>query len=142
MLPGVPPDPAEVALGRELFGSTLLSRNRAVACASCHDASHGFAHADPPAVTFDRKVPPRNAPGLWNVAYEPFLFWDGRASTLETQIDVAVDRDMGGDWTKDVGQVAPGRFGDLVGVKGDPLADVTVLEHPVFVMKGGEVVRH
>jgi imidazolonepropionase-like amidohydrolase len=40
-----------------------------------------------------------------------------------------------------VGQVAPGRFGDLVGVKGDPLSDVTVLERPVFVMKGGEVVK-
>jgi imidazolonepropionase-like amidohydrolase len=45
------------------------------------------------------------------------------------------------DRTKDVGQAIPGRFGDLVGVAGDPLADVTVLEHPVFVMKGGEVVR-
>lgn len=41
----------------------------------------------------------------------------------------------------DVGLVAPGRFGDLVGVKGDPLADVRVLEAPVFVMKGGEVVK-
>jgi imidazolonepropionase-like amidohydrolase len=41
---------------------------------------------------------------------------------------------------KDVGQVAPGRFGDLVGVAGDPLADVRTLETPVFVMKGGEVV--
>ena len=48
---------------------------------------------------------------------------------------------LGGDWTNDVGQVAVGRYGDLVGLKGDPLADVTVLEHPVFVMKGGEVVR-
>lgn len=44
-------------------------------------------------------------------------------------------------WEKDVGQVATGRYGDLVGVKGDPLADVTVLEKPVFVMKGGEVVK-
>jgi imidazolonepropionase-like amidohydrolase len=41
----------------------------------------------------------------------------------------------------DVGQAAKGFYGDLVGVSGDPLADVTVLEHPVFVMKGGEVVR-
>lgn len=40
----------------------------------------------------------------------------------------------------DVGQVAVGRYGDLVGVKGDPLTDVAVLEHPVFVMKGGEAV--
>jgi imidazolonepropionase-like amidohydrolase len=41
----------------------------------------------------------------------------------------------------DVGQVAVGRYGDMVGVKGDPLADVTVLERPVFVMKGGDVVK-
>jgi imidazolonepropionase-like amidohydrolase len=44
------------------------------------------------------------------------------------------------DRAKDVGQATPGHYGDLVGVVGDPLADVTVLEHPVFVMKGGEVV--
>ncbi len=40
-----------------------------------------------------------------------------------------------------VGRIAPGAWGDLVGVAGDPLADVTVLERPVFVMKGGEVVK-
>jgi imidazolonepropionase-like amidohydrolase len=45
------------------------------------------------------------------------------------------------DRAKDVGQATPGHYGDLVGVKGDPLSDVTVLEHPVFVMKGGEVVK-
>lgn len=41
----------------------------------------------------------------------------------------------------DVGQVAVGRYGDLIAVQGDPLADVTVLEHVTFVMKGGVVVR-
>lgn len=40
-----------------------------------------------------------------------------------------------------VGVVAPGAWGDLVGVAGDPLADVALLEAPVFVMKGGEVVK-
>jgi imidazolonepropionase-like amidohydrolase len=45
------------------------------------------------------------------------------------------------DRVKDVGQATPGHYGDLVGVKGDPLLDVTVLEHPVFVMKGGDVVK-
>ena len=42
--------------------------------------------------------------------------------------------------SNDVGAVVVGRYGDLVGVSGDPLADVTLLQHPVFVMKGGEVV--
>ena len=42
-------------------------------------------------------------------------------------------------WDK-VGVIAPGRFGDLVAVDGDPLKDVTILEKVPFVMKGGEVV--
>jgi imidazolonepropionase-like amidohydrolase len=42
----------------------------------------------------------------------------------------------------DVGAVAPGRYGDLVAVKGDPLTDVSLLEHVDFVMKGGEVVKN
>ena len=37
------------------------------------------------------------------------------------------------------GRCAPGRFADLVAVDGDPLADVTVLERPVVVIKGGRV---
>jgi imidazolonepropionase-like amidohydrolase len=41
----------------------------------------------------------------------------------------------------EVGQIAVGRWGDLIAVKGDPLADVTVLQRVTFVMKGGEVVR-
>jgi len=40
-----------------------------------------------------------------------------------------------------VGVVEPGAWGDLIGVAGDPLADITLLEAPVFVMKGGEVVK-
>ena len=36
-----------------------------------------------------------------------------------------------------VGVIKTGAFGDLVGVMGDPTKDVTLLEHPTFVMKGG-----
>jgi imidazolonepropionase-like amidohydrolase len=41
----------------------------------------------------------------------------------------------------DVGAIAVGRYGDLIGVAGDPLADVTRLQSIAFVMKGGEVVK-
>src|SRR5687767_8858901 len=34
---------AEVALGRRLFFDPLLSLDRTVACASCHEPEHGFA---------------------------------------------------------------------------------------------------
>lgn len=40
-------------------------------------------------------------------------------------------------WKDKVGVIKPGAFGDLVGVMGDPTKDVTLLEHPTFVMKGG-----
>lgn len=39
----------------------------------------------------------------------------------------------------DVGAVTVGRLGDLVAVEGDPLADVTALERPSLVVKGGVV---
>jgi imidazolonepropionase-like amidohydrolase len=43
-------------------------------------------------------------------------------------------------WSDRVGSLAPGRFADLVAVAGDPLADVTELERPVVVTKGGRLV--
>ncbi len=41
---------------------------------------------------------------------------------------------------REVGSIEPGRFADIIAVNGDPTADVTVLEHVAFVMKGGQVV--
>jgi len=41
----------------------------------------------------------------------------------------------------DVGAIEPGRYGDFVAVKGDPLRDIRLLEHPSAVIKGGERVR-
>ncbi len=40
-----------------------------------------------------------------------------------------------------VGALKPGYYADLIAVDGDPLANVSVLEHPNFVMKGGAVVK-
>lgn len=41
----------------------------------------------------------------------------------------------------ELGSIAPGRFADLVAVKGDPLADVRALENVAHVMKGGGMVK-
>ena len=43
-------------------------------------------------------------------------------------------------WSDRVGAIEPGRFADIIAVPGDPTTDVTQLEHPSFVMKGGVVV--
>ena len=42
---------------------------------------------------------------------------------------------------QDIGTVQAGRYADLVAVDGDPLADITTLQHVDFVMKGGEVMK-
>src|SRR5216684_921362 len=41
----------------------------------------------------------------------------------------------------DVGSIMAGKYADLVAVKGDPLADITLLQKVDFVMKGGEVYK-
>lgn len=43
--------------------------------------------------------------------------------------------------TGDVGAVEVGRYGDLIGVVGNPLTNVRLLEKVSFVMKGGFVVK-
>jgi imidazolonepropionase-like amidohydrolase len=43
--------------------------------------------------------------------------------------------------TKDTGTVEAGKFADIIAVGSDPLKDITMMEHVVFVMKGGEVIK-
>ena len=42
----------------------------------------------------------------------------------------------------DLGSVEPGKFADIVAVSDDPLVDIHAMEHVVFVMKGGVVIRN
>jgi imidazolonepropionase-like amidohydrolase len=44
-------------------------------------------------------------------------------------------------WDNQIGQLKPGFYADIIAVPGNPLDDITAVEHVSFVMKGGEVVR-
>jgi imidazolonepropionase-like amidohydrolase len=45
-------------------------------------------------------------------------------------------------WSDRVGSLDAGKWADAVAVQGNPLQDITVLQHPVFVMKSGVVYRN
>ena len=47
------------------------------------------------------------------------------------------DADLLG-WKDKVGTVEPGKWADIIAVDGDPVHDITALQHVKFVMKGGE----
>jgi imidazolonepropionase-like amidohydrolase len=45
-------------------------------------------------------------------------------------------------WQDRIGSIEPGKLADIIAVFGNPLTDITALEHVDFVMKGGTVVRN
>ena len=44
-------------------------------------------------------------------------------------------------WSDRIGSVEQGKFADMIAVEGDPTKDITLLQRPVFVMKGGTVYK-
>jgi imidazolonepropionase-like amidohydrolase len=44
-------------------------------------------------------------------------------------------------WQDRVGDLSPGKYADMIAVDGDPLIDVTILQHVNVVIKGGEIVK-
>jgi len=45
-------------------------------------------------------------------------------------------------WSDRVGELAVGKFADIIAVAGDPVQDIELLQHVQFVMKGATVVRN
>ncbi len=76
-------DPAAARLGQFLFFDRELSRDGEQSCADCHQPA-GFL-ADGRRLGLGRDVVARHTPALWNVAYQRWFFWDGRADSLWAQ---------------------------------------------------------
>lgn len=76
----------KVALGRRLFFDPVLSRDRTLACASCHDPRRAFSDGLAVAIGIAGRQGTRNAPSLVNRGYGSVHFWDGRAASLEEQV--------------------------------------------------------
>ncbi|HEY2402412.1 MAG TPA: cytochrome-c peroxidase, partial [Steroidobacteraceae bacterium] len=101
-------DPARVQIGRRLFHDTRLSVNGRVSCASCHSPEHGGADGRDHSPGFAGKLTAVNAPTVFNAALNFRQFWNGRAETLEQQIDAVIQNpvEMGSKWEDVVGKVS------------------------------------
>lgn len=76
-------NPAAAQLGQFLFFDKRLSNNGKISCASCHDPAKGLA--DGKTIAQGMQLGTRHAPSLWNVAYNRWYFWDGRADSIWAQ---------------------------------------------------------
>lgn len=80
-----PLTPEKVALGKKLFNDRILSRDRSISCATCHNPRRTFTDGRPVSVGVFGRKGPRNVPALVNRGYGKAFFWDGRAASLEEQ---------------------------------------------------------
>src|SRR5262245_32513471 len=94
---GVPadnqPSAEKEALGKRLFFDKILSNDRTVSCATCHDPERGFADTKALAVGIAGRVGKRHSPSLINRAFGRSHFWDGRAASMGTHaVNTLTDR--------------------------------------------------
>jgi cytochrome c peroxidase len=76
----------KIELGRRFFFDRRLSRDKSVACVSCHDPQRAFSDDRMVAVGVFGRKGRRNAPALINRGYGRLFFWDGRVTSLEEQV--------------------------------------------------------
>jgi cytochrome c peroxidase len=100
-------DTARAEIGRQMFRDARLSVNGRVSCASCHNVSAGGADSRPHSVGFGGQQTAVNAPTVFNAALNFAQFWNGRAASLEAQIDGVVQNpvEMGSKWNDVVAMV-------------------------------------
>ena len=93
-------DPEKVQLGRALFHDPRLSKDGSVSCASCHDLARGGGDGRRVSIGIEGKPGVVNSPTVFNAGFNFKQFWDGRAETVEDQIDGPVQSpiEMGSLW--------------------------------------------
>ena len=85
--PQNPMTPQKIALGEELYNEKLLSKDRDIACASCHLLDEGGDDNLPTAIGHQKRANPfhLNSPTVLNASLAKSQFWNGRAKDVEEQ---------------------------------------------------------
>jgi cytochrome c peroxidase len=93
-------DPRKIALGQKLFHDPLLSHDNQISCATCHVLQSGGSDGKARSIGIHGAVGVINAPTVLNSALNFRQFWDGRAATLEAQVEVPIlsSTEMGSTW--------------------------------------------
>lgn len=78
-------------LGRKIFFDPILSADKKVACASCHEPEHGFSSPASLPLGVHGKRAIRNAPTLFNRGFGKSQLWTGAAATLEDQVLLPIE---------------------------------------------------
>lgn len=100
-LPAVPYQAPElVHLGGLLFHDVRLSADNSLSCHSCHNIAQGGADGRVVSVGIDGALGSINAPTVLNSGLNIAQFWDGRAPTLEDQVNGPLTHpsEMGSSW--------------------------------------------
>lgn len=102
-----------VELGRYLFYDPILSKNNNFSCASCHKQEAAFSDA-PNAFSkgVNGDLLSRNTMPLFNLAWYPALFWDGKAASIEAQVfhPVRGNNEMNLEWEVAVERISSSNF--------------------------------
>jgi len=85
-----PSSKEKILLGKILFFDPRLSLSKQIACSSCHDPELGWGDGRHLAFGHNRQNGKRNAMTIINTGYYDNLFWDGRAKSLEDQVQFPV----------------------------------------------------
>jgi cytochrome c peroxidase len=72
-------------LGKQLYFDPRVSKDGTVSCATCHNPAKGWTDQMPVSAGIGGQLGGRSAPTVINTAYGKFMFWDGRAPSLEAQ---------------------------------------------------------
>ncbi len=89
--------PGKIRLGEQLFFDKRLSKTRTMSCETCHVPEKGWTDGQKLSTKADGTVNTRHTPTLYEVAYAPELYWDGRAKGLEAQTLAAWKGQMSAD---------------------------------------------
>lgn len=77
------PSLGEIALGKRLFESEILSLSYEISCASCHIPSHAFSDTQAVSIGIHNQEGFRNTPTLYNLAWKPHFFMEGGVKSIE-----------------------------------------------------------